>query len=112
MRVNFKGACVGGFKRIGHVRLIALLDFVYAAFFLSPPTLSLLIPAPRPRPRSLGLCKIQGPQGLQVPCLKSIGRLKPARMELELIQTQMAQKPMLRAEVGMRVRCANKASAE
>ena len=33
-------------------------------------------------------------------------------LELELIQTQMAQKPMLRAEVGMRVRCANKASAE
>ena len=40
---------------------------------------------------------------------------KPAKwkeLELELIQTQMAQKPMLRAEVGMRVRCANKASAE
>jgi ribonuclease HII len=35
-----------------------------------------------------------------------------ADFELELIQTQMAQKPMLRAEVGMRVRCANKASAE
>jgi hypothetical protein len=33
-------------------------------------------------------------------------------LELELIQTEMAQKPMLRAEVGMRVRCANKASAE
>jgi len=33
-------------------------------------------------------------------------------LELELIQTQMAQKPMLRAEVGMRVRCANKSSAE
>ena len=33
-------------------------------------------------------------------------------LELELIQTQMAQKPILRAEVGMRVRCANKASAE
>ena len=33
-------------------------------------------------------------------------------LELELIQTQMAQKPMSRAEVGMRVRCANKASAE
>jgi len=33
-------------------------------------------------------------------------------LELELIQTQMAQNPMLRAEVGMRVRCANKASAE
>jgi len=32
-------------------------------------------------------------------------------LELELIETQMAQKPMLRAEVGMRVRCANKASA-
>ena len=32
--------------------------------------------------------------------------------ELELIQTQMTQKPMLRAEVGMRVRCANKTSAE
>ena len=27
--------------------------------------------------------------------------------ELELIQTQMTQKPMLRAEVGMRVRCAS-----
>jgi hypothetical protein len=34
------------------------------------------------------------------------------KLELELIQTQMAQKPMLRAEVRMRVRCANKASAE
>ena len=33
-------------------------------------------------------------------------------LELELIQTQMTQKPMLRAEVGMRVRCANKACAE
>jgi hypothetical protein len=33
-------------------------------------------------------------------------------LELELIQTQMAQKPMLRGEVGMRVRCANKGSAE
>jgi hypothetical protein len=32
-------------------------------------------------------------------------------LELELIQTQMAQKPMLRAEVGMCVRCANKASS-
>ena len=31
-------------------------------------------------------------------------------LDLELIQTQMAQKPMLRPEVGMRVRCANKAS--
>ena len=35
-----------------------------------------------------------------------------SELELELIQTQMTQKPMLRAEVGMRVRCANKASAE
>ena len=33
-------------------------------------------------------------------------------LELELLQTQMTQKPMMRAEVGMRVRCANKASAE
>jgi len=33
-------------------------------------------------------------------------------LELERIQTQMAQKPMLREEVGMRVRCANNASAE
>jgi len=33
------------------------------------------------------------------------------QIELELIRTQMAQKPALRA-VGMRVRCANKASAE
>jgi aspartate carbamoyltransferase catalytic subunit len=37
---------------------------------------------------------------------------KSIELELELIQTQMAQKPMLRAEVGMRVRCAIKASAE
>ena len=37
---------------------------------------------------------------------------RETELELELIQTQMAQKPMLRAEVGMRVRCANKASAE
>ena len=28
------------------------------------------------------------------------------------MKTQMTQKPVLRAEVGMRVRCANKASAE
>ena len=37
---------------------------------------------------------------------------EPRELELERIQTQMTQKPMLRAEVGMRVRCANKASAE
>jgi hypothetical protein len=41
-----------------------------------------------------------------------LGHARVAAFELELIQTQMAQKPMLRAEVGMRVRCANKASAE
>ena len=41
------------------------------------------------------------------------GEIAPRqKLELELIQTQMAQKPVLRAEVGMRVRCANKASAE
>jgi len=40
------------------------------------------------------------------------GREARTELELELIQTQMTQKPMLRAEVGMRVRCANKASAE
>ena len=38
--------------------------------------------------------------------------LRTQELELELIQTQMTQKPMLWAEVGMRVRCANKASAE
>ena len=46
-----------------------------------------------------------------------LGHKRPGSMllfvlELELIQTQMTQKPMLRAEVGIRVRCANKASAE
>ena len=45
------------------------------------------------------------------PVLFLRNKLRP-ELELELIQTQMAQKPMLRAEVGMRVRCANKASAE
>jgi len=44
--------------------------------------------------------------------LNSTPPLCSLELELELIQTQMAQKPMLRAEVGMRVRCANKASAE
>ena len=39
-------------------------------------------------------------------------RRSELELELELTQTQMTQKPMLRAEVGMRVRCANKASAE
>jgi hypothetical protein len=43
---------------------------------------------------------------------QSIIKIRNSKLELELIQTQMAQKPMLRAEVGMRVRCANKASAE
>jgi hypothetical protein len=43
---------------------------------------------------------------------KCISASKTNLYLLELIQTQMAQKPMLRAEVGMRVRCANKASAE
>jgi len=42
----------------------------------------------------------------------NINEANDQRLELELIQTQMAQKPMLQAEVGMRVRCANKASAE
>jgi len=44
--------------------------------------------------------------------ISKIYRISIPELELELIQTQMAQKPMLRAEVGMRVRCANKASAE
>ena len=39
------------------------------------------------------------------------GMIKVHELELELIQTQMTQKQMMRAEVGMRVRCANKASA-
>ena len=46
------------------------------------------------------------------PVKASYGSGAELELELELIQTQMAQKPMLRAEVGMRVRCANKASAE
>ena len=44
--------------------------------------------------------------------ISKIYRISIPELELELIQTQMAQKPVLRAEVGMRVRCANKASAE
>ena len=51
-----------------------------------------------------------GSNGLERPCCRCIRNERST--ELELIQTQMAQKPMLRAEVGMRVRCANKASAE
>jgi len=37
---------------------------------------------------------------------------RPSELELELIQTQMTQKLMLRAEMGMRVRCAKQASIE
>ena len=48
----------------------------------------------------------RAPADLSIACPLS------CELELELIQTQMKQKPMLRAEVGMRVRCANKASAE
>jgi hypothetical protein len=48
----------------------------------------------------------------QVETVSIVTSAKKITFELELIQTQMAQKPMLRAEVGMRVRCANKASAE
>ena len=50
--------------------------------------------------------------GFRVPSTKGHSALRQVRLELELIETQMTQKPMLRAEVGMRVRCANKASAE
>ena len=42
----------------------------------------------------------------------NVTTLPLTELELELIQTQMEQKVTLRAEVGMRVRCANKASAE
>jgi len=45
-------------------------------------------------------------------CASRSVRMFELELVLVLIQTQMAQKPMLRAEVGMRVRCANKASAE
>ena len=55
----------------------------------------------------LGLYAIEHQPALQRPLPGVL-----CELELELIQTQMAQKPMLRAEVGMRVRCANKASAE
>ena len=52
-------------------------------------------------------------QMTQKPMLRAeVGMRVCCELELELIQTQMTQKPMLRAEVGMRVRCANKASAE
>ena len=47
--------------------------------------------------------------GIKRPFVLSMGNIG---RELELIQTQMTQKPKLWAEVGMRVRCANKASAE
>ena len=65
----------------------------------------------RPAERNTGQCRLEKchwQRGNQEE--KEIKQLE--LLELELIQTQMAQKPMLRAEVGMRVRCANKASAE
>ena len=50
--------------------------------------------------------------GNRSPSCDRRGLTQQLELVLELIQTQMAQKPMLRAEVGMRVRCASKASAE
>ena len=73
------------------------------AAFKSLSPASLLSPAPQ------GLCpkeRTQRDHNLIMDLRKWI------ELELELIHTQMTQKPMLRAEVGMRVRCANKASAE
>jgi len=54
------------------------------------------------------------PMGAHIPTPQHSQTYGPGaklEVELELIQTQMTQKPMLRAEVGMRVRCTNKASA-
>ena len=54
--------------------------------------------------RTVFVIRTQGGVGVPIPF--------KVELELELMQTQMAQKPMLRAEVGMCVRCANKANAE
>ena len=60
--------------------------------------------------RNLLLCQNDYDYDIMILYCQKVDTL-PCTLELELIQTQMAQKPMLRAEVGMRVRCANKASA-
>ena len=59
--------------------------------------------------------KIQFPRDLRVIYAEFL--TQPVRLILKvlgfiLIQPQMTQKPVLRVKVGMRVRCANKASAE
>ena len=68
--------------------------------------------------RWIGALRVRGAitKGLTCCCFTTLSTttdtIRELELELELIQTQMAQKPMLRAEVGMRVRCANKASAD
>ena len=91
------------------MRLIIFLDLIYAAlllFHMSPLCLS--------HPQRRELTKISsGDLDDELPITEQLcDPICVLELELELIQTQMAQKPMLRAEVGMRVRCANKASAE
>ena len=58
-------------------------------------------------------CGFFTPTLYQIPLLRVQSHARSTiELELELIQTQMTQKPVLRAEIGMRVRCANTASAE
>ena len=54
----------------------------------------------------------RNPSCIALQLLKETANPTVLELELELIQTQMTEKPMLRAEVGMHARFANKASAE
>jgi len=88
------------------------LDLTKETFPLpSPPSVGpLLILTQAPRGRNQKANRHLNPKPLpNVLANNSISN--KFELELELIQTHMTQKPMLRAEVGMRVRCANRASA-
>ena len=73
-------------------------------------------PLSHKRPADIFLCVFSKRCSNSLPlCGRERGSCSPVgllELKLELIQIQMTQKPMLRVEVGMRVRCANEANAE
>jgi len=110
---RFRGTFFGVCTSVQQVRALSALERVrevpVKGFPLQCPR---FVPLPVPVVRFFLVLHMYNRSVLQYCRYKKRADTNELELELELIQTQMAQKPMLRAEVGMRVRCANKASAE